>query len=92
MKIVSHYIAILELIGQTYYIINRPDMVRFLYTHTKKEFYKFVVMELATNEVIMTNAMREMIKGELWCLFEEWEIVDFVEQTWLKIDWVGINL
>ena len=92
MKILSRHTAILELSEEVSYAVDRVSTVQFLRHSTKEDLLLYIIYDLAHKGVMMNKELRIMARGELWCLFEEWGITDYVEETWLKIKWTGVNL
>lgn len=92
MEIVTRRAAILEIDSEVNFLIDRVSMVVFLRRHTKEEFYKLILCELCDADLDTHKERRDRVRGELWCLFEEWSITDFVEESWLMVNWSGLNL
>ena len=87
MIIVTDNVAILEISDESVYLANKEFIVEYLLSHTKRELLKYILYDLNYSGFRIDNESKIIVMGELWCLFEEWSIADFVERSWLKIKW-----
>lgn len=92
MKIVAENVAILEISEESVYLVSRSFIDEYLLTHTKQDLLKYILNDLNYNGFKINRDSKRTVMGELWCLFEEWGIADFVEKSWLKINWEDLSV
>ena len=89
---VTNNVAILEISNDTVYIVIKSFIEEYLLSHTKSDILRYILYDLEYNGFPINGETKKIIMGELWCLFEEWGIVDFVETSWLKINWDDVSV